>query len=213
MPAGQGHDARWLDPAAWQRIVERAQRAVADYFQRDRLARGMPKAEAVRRVLSGPAVQLAGTYFQRLAAAGVLAVDGDMVDLPGRSERLTRQESDLSQRIAELYEAGGLAPPPPAEVQSRLGAKPQIVSGMVRYLVERGRLVRLPGDLIIAASAIEGVKQDLAEAAGDSFSVPEFKQRYGLTRKWAIPILEHLDSVGVTRRLGDVRQIIRRSGS
>ncbi|MFQ5351143.1 MAG: SelB C-terminal domain-containing protein, partial [Thermoanaerobaculia bacterium] len=161
----------------------------------------------------GPAAQLAAIYFERLTAEGVVVVDGDLVNLPGRSAELTGQESELSRRIQQQFEAAGLTPPAPAELGRRLGAKPQIVDGVIRYLVESGRLVRLPGELIVSAAAIEQVKKELRAGELERFKVPEFKQRYGISRKWAIPILEHLDSEGVTRRLGDERQVVRRSPS
>jgi selenocysteine-specific elongation factor len=211
LPAGHGHEPRWLDPGVWQRIVRRARDELATYFRRQRLARGMPKAEAVRRILPGPAERLAAIYLERLTAEKVLVVDGGLVNLPGRSAELTGQESELSNRIQKEFEKSGLTPPAPAELGRRLGAKPQILEGVIRYLVERGRLVRLPGELIVAADAIEQVKEDLRTGDLDRFKVPEFKQRYGLSRKWAIPILEYLDSAGITRRLGDERQVVRRS--
>ena len=213
LPAGHGHETRWLAPEAWQRIVHRAREELTSYFRRDRLARGMPKAEAVRRILPGPAAQLAATYFARLTREKVLVVEGELVNLPGRTTQLTGQESDLSRRIQRAFDEAGLTPPSPAELGRRLGAKPQILEGVIRYLVERGRLVRLPGELIVAAAAIDRVKQDLRSSGLERFKVPAFKERYGISRKWAIPILEHLDSVGVTRRLGDERQVIGRSPS
>ena len=213
LPAAHGHEPRWLDPAAWERIARRARDELTRYFRRQRLARGMPKAEAVRRILPGPAVQLAATYLARLADEKILVLDGERVNLPGRSAELTGHESDLSGRIQQAFEQEGLTPPSPAELGRRLGAKPQILDGVIRYLVERGRLVRLPGELIVAAAAIERVKDDLRGSGLERFKVPEFKQRYGISRKWAIPLLEHLDSVGVTRRLGDERQIVGRSSS
>ena len=211
--AGHGHETRWLDPAAWRRIVRRARDELGRYFRRQRLARGMPKAEAVRRILPGPAAQLAPAYLARLVEERVLVVDGELINLPGRSAELTGQESDLSRRIQRAFEEEGLTPPSPAELGRRLGAKPQILEGVVRYLVERGRLVRLPGELVVSAAAIERVKQDLRSSGLERFKVPAFKERYGISRKWAIPILEHLDSVGVTRRLGDERQVVGRSPS
>ena len=50
---------------------------------------------------------------------------------------------------------------------------------------------------------------DLAATGWERFSVGQFKDRFGLSRKWAIPLLEHLDSRGVTRRIGDERQLRR----
>ena len=64
----------------------------------------------------------------------------------------------------------------------------------------------------IRHAPVAGVAEALRSSDLDTFSVPEFKERFDLTRKWAIPILEYLDSSGVTRRVGDSRQIVR-SGS
>ncbi len=211
IPAAHGDGRRWLDPRAWERIARRARDQLAAYFRRERLARGMPKAEAVRRILPGPAGRLAPIYLERLAAEKILIVDGELVNLPGRSAELTGGESDLSRRIQQAFDEGGLTPPSPAELGRNLGAKPQILAGVIRYLIERRRLVRLPGELLVAAAAIDRVAEDLRGSGLEKFKVPQFKERYGLTRKWAIPILEHLDSVGVTRRMGDERQVVRRS--
>ncbi|HUP42821.1 MAG TPA: selenocysteine-specific translation elongation factor [Thermoanaerobaculia bacterium] len=206
---GAGHARRWIAPAAYRAVAERARRVLAEYFERDRLARGIPKAEAIERILPGAAAGLAGVYLEWLAAQGVLALEGDLVNLPGRSAELTGEESALSKAVLAGFAAAGLTPASPAEIGRDLSAKPQILEGVVRYLVERGQLVRLPGGLILAASAIEELRRRLQATGWERFTVPEFKERFGLTRKWAIPILEHLDSIGATRRLGDQRLVVR----
>ena len=62
---------------------------------------------------------------------------------------------------------------------------------------------------MIAAGAVAELRRQLLAAPWERFSVSEFKERYGLTRKWAIPLLEHLDATGVTRRAGDDRLVVR----
>ncbi|HEX6199376.1 MAG TPA: SelB C-terminal domain-containing protein, partial [Thermoanaerobaculia bacterium] len=207
---GSGRPPRWIAPATYRRIAERARSVLAEYFERDRLARGIPKAEAVERILPGTPAALADVYLRWLAAEKVLTVSGDLVNLPGRSAELTGEESALSRAVLERFAAAGLTPSSPAEVGRELGAKPQILDGVVRYLVERGRLLRLPGGLILAASAIDDLRGKLEATGWERFTVPQFKDRFGLTRKWAIPILEHLDGIGATRRLGDERMIVKR---
>ena len=152
--------------------------------------------------MAAPARAIRGMRFAAAPAARQAATRGP-----------DAKESELSRRIQRAFEEEGLTPPSPAELGRRLGAKPQILEGVIRYLVERGRLVRLPGELIVSAAAIERVKEDLRTSGLERFKVPAFKERYGISRKWAIPILEHLDSVGVTRRLGDERQVVGRSPS
>ncbi|MEE8137443.1 MAG: selenocysteine-specific translation elongation factor [Thermoanaerobaculia bacterium] len=210
VPPGQGHGERWLTPAAYRRVASRAAKALKTYFREHRLARGMPKAEAVDRLLPRRASELADVYLDWLQAQKVLVVQGDRVNLPGRSAELTPEESRLERRILEAYEAAGLEPPAPSSLRDELQAKPQILQGVLRYLLERGKLARLSGGLVIAASAIDRVSGELRSSDWDRFSVGDFKKRYGLTRKWAIPILEHLDSKGVTRRVGDQRMVLRR---
>ncbi|MES1243902.1 MAG: selenocysteine-specific translation elongation factor [Acidobacteriota bacterium] len=202
---------RWIAPSAVQRVTERAKRVLKEHFQKDRLADGMPKAEAVRRILRGRAAELAPVYLGWLEAQKVLVVQGDQVALPGRSAQLTGEESTLAAAVVERFDRGGLAPPSPSELSIGLNAKPQILDGVIRHMVSRGQLVRLPDGLILAASAVAGLKRDLLASGWERFSVPEFKDRFGLSRKWAIPLLEHLDSTGVTRRVGDERMIVRPS--
>jgi len=204
-----GNAARWIAPAAVQRVTERAKRVLKEYFQKDRLAESMPKAEAVRRILRGRAAELAPVYLGWLEAQKVLVVSGDLVTLPGRSAQLTGEESKLSTAVLERFERAGLTPPGPEELSVGLAAKPQILEGVIRHLVARGQLIRLPTGLILAATAITGLRSDLLATAWERFSVAEFKERFGLSRKWAIPLLEHLDSTGATRRLGDERMVVR----
>ena len=208
MEVGSGAARRFIVPAAFRRVSRRAGQVLEEYFAANRLARGMPKAEAVERVLPGAAADLSAVYLDWLEAQGVLTVDGDRLNLPGREAELTDRESGLARDLVAAYEEAGLTPPSPAEMAVKLGAKPQIVDGLVGYLVERGRLVRLPEGLLVAASRIQTLREDLAATGWERFTVAQFKDRFDLSRKWAIPLLEHLDSTGTTRRLGDERQVV-----
>jgi selenocysteine-specific elongation factor len=209
VPASGSRAARWLAPPAYLRVAERARKALAEHFRGDRLSLGLPRAELVHRAVPAAAAALADTYLGWLQAQGVLEIAGDRVTLPGRAAPVSQEESALAQAVVGRFEAAGLAPPSPSELQQALQAKPQILEGVVRYLVDRGRLVRLPGGLILAAAAVAGLRVELLASGWERFTVAQFKERFRLTRKWAIPLLEHLDSTGVTRRIGEERQIVR----
>jgi len=202
-----GGDRSW-HPTALAALAERAKRVLREYFAADRLAESMPKAELVRKLLPRRAAASADFHLGWLAGRGVVQLDADRVAPPGRRAELTTGESGLAASILDEYENAGLEPPGPLEVARRLAAKPPIVDGLVQHLVRRKRLVRLPGGLIFAASAIERLAADVRSAGWTSFDVAQFKQRFGLSRKWAIPLLEHLDGHGVTRRVGDRRQVV-----
>ena len=197
-----------------QRVTERARRVLKEYFQKDRLAEAMPKAEAVRRILRGRAADLAPVYLGWLEAQKVLAVQGDQVTLPGRSAQLTGEESKLSTAVVGALRPAGSTPAVARASCSRSSTPSRRSStGVVRHLVARGQLVRLPDGLILAASAVAGLRSELLATSWERFSVADFKDRFGLSRKWAIPLLEHLDSTGATRRLGDERMVVRSPGN
>ena len=121
---------------------------------------------------------------------------------------MSSEESQLAKLLLSLLEEAGLKPPSPGELKEAAAAKPQVVDGILKYLQQSGKIVQLPGGLLIAASTIEDVRRQLAGSGLKEFGVGEFKLRFGLSRKWAIPLLEHLDSIGFTRRVGDRRQIV-----
>ncbi len=207
--SGRTKTVFWLTPAAFAKIVQRAESSLASLFKRDRLSPGMPKAEAVERFFPGRGGRLAEVYLEWLVAAKKIVIADGRVTLPGRADSLTATESALATALSERFEAGGLTPPAPAAMARELNSKPQIVDGLVRYLIERGKLVRLPDGLILGAGSIRQLRADLLATGWESFSVPQFKERFGLSRKWAIPLLEHLDSAGATRRMGNERLVVR----
>ncbi len=121
-------------------------------------------------------------------------------DAGARALRAHRRRSSAS---------GASSPPAPSEVATALRRHPKIVEGLIGYLVKKGDLVKLPGGWIVARDAVDDVVARLRGRAGSSLDVGEFKTLFGLTRKLAIPLLEHLDAAKVTRRVGDRREIVR----
>ena len=85
----------------------------------------------------------------------------------------------------------------------------KVVEGLAGYLVKKGALVRLPGGWLVAREAVEEAARRLRGSGKSSFDVGEFKAMFGLTRRLAIPLLEHLDGAKVTRRVGDRREILK----
>jgi selenocysteine-specific elongation factor len=80
---------------------------------------------------------------------------------------------------------------------------------MLRLLVQEGRLAKVNEELYFHAQALEGLKEKLAahlKAAGD-IGAPEFKELFGVSRKFMIPLLEYLDAIRFTIRVGDRRRL------
>ncbi len=206
-PRAPGTLARTLRPETFEGVRRRAREALARYFAERPLELGLGKAEAVRLLLPPAARALAEPYFAHLAALGDLELVAGEVRLPGRAAEPSAILSPLARTLIERYTAAGLAPPSPGEVARELAAKPQIVEGLIQHLVKRRELTRLPAGLVIASATLARLEVDLRATGWERFTIAQFKERFGLSRKWAIPLLEHLDGVGVTRRVGEERQL------
>jgi selenocysteine-specific elongation factor len=211
VPEGQGRGRRWLARTAYERVKERAERVLKEYFQRDRMAQGIPKAEAVKRILPALPAALVQVYLAWLQEQNVLGVEGDLVVLPGRRVEVSPAVSALAASLLRSLEDAGLAPPAADQLRTDLRAEAKLFDTAVRYLIQNRAVARLPNGFLLAASHVEALRRDLLAAGWESFSVPQFKERFGLTRKFAIPILEHFDSVGITRRAGEERILSKSS--
>ena len=93
------------------------------------------------------------------------------------------------------------------EVLKSCQVDPGRARSILQMLIKDGRLVRVHPDLVLHASALADLRARLAARRGQRFTVPEFKQWTGVSRKYAIPLLEYLDREHVTVRQGDVREI------
>ncbi|MEM9593414.1 MAG: SelB C-terminal domain-containing protein [Acidobacteriota bacterium] len=205
IPQNQGQDRRWIARSTLDGVKVRAQEILEAYFARDPMALGVPKGEAVERVLPRVPKHLARTYFDWLEGAGVLTYAGELVTLPGRKVQLGEDAQRLIEEIGTLYEDAGFEPPTEDELAEHLGDRRKGFRIALRYLTDTGRLRRLPNGATVAQSILDGLYRDVRGEGWERFTVPQFKERFGLSRKWAIPLLEHLDSIGVTRRVGNER--------
>jgi selenocysteine-specific elongation factor len=88
------------------------------------------------------------------------------------------------------------------------GVEPARARTLLQILLKNRKLVRVGDQLIYHASAVDALRQSLAARKGVHFSVADFKEWTGVSRKYAIPLLEFLDREHVTRRDGEQRVIL-----
>lgn len=202
-----GSEARLLSADRARALEERLLARLAAFEEANRLRPGMPVEEL--REFAGVPAGVADGALLRLEAEGRVRRDRDTVATAGRTVRLTETEQGIHDRLADLLEEGGLAPPTLAEAGRALSAAPPLVEAMRRLLAHAGRAVIVTPDLSFAAGALGSLRQAVREQreASPEISVGWFKERFGLSRKHAIPLLEWLDRERVTVRVGDVRRI------
>jgi selenocysteine-specific elongation factor len=167
---------------------------------------GLSLAELLARVVDPEAARLKEFLLADLRRAGLFREVGGRA-MTGSGDSL---EEELAGRVEALYREARFDAPSPEEAAVRLGASPKVVEGVIRYLLDRRRLARVGGKWVLYRGLLEEVSESLRSWGVERFDVGQFKDRFSLTRKLAIPILEWLDSERVTRREGELRRVLPR---
>jgi selenocysteine-specific elongation factor len=185
--------------AAIDEVVQQARRTLAEAG-----ALGVPIAELAARVLPPDAGGLRDFYLAALRR------DGVMQELAGRAVAADQAPlaDPLAARLEAFYRSAGFEAPSPEEAAARLGANPKAAAGTVRVLLERQRLARIGGKWVLHRELLDEVVASVRGWGVETFDVTAFKDRFSLTRKLAIPLLEWLDSQRVTRREGERRRVL-----
>jgi selenocysteine-specific elongation factor len=135
-------------------------------------------------------------------------VEGETVRSRGHAVVLQQDEEQARSAIERAFETAGLAVPALAEVLAKSGVEARRARSLLEILLREKRLFRINEELVFHHTAIEQLKQMLAGRRGTRFQVGTFKEWTGISRKYAIPLLEFLDREHVTRRAGDERVIL-----
>jgi len=146
----------------------------------------------------------------QLSAGKKIEIQGEQVRLAGRGVTMSADEERARKTIEQAFLSTGLKVPLLKEVLASLSIDQVRSQKIVTLLLREGVLVKLGDELIFHRSALEQLRKLVAAEKNRSskIDVGRFKDLIGVTRKHAIPLLEYLDRERITRRLGDVREIL-----
>jgi selenocysteine-specific elongation factor len=196
----------WLVDHEWARGAVVRMTEVLREFHRDHpLAPGLAREEVRSHEFPGAPPFLLDAL---VAGAPGVAAEGDTLRLASHKVVLRQEEAAASAAMEAIFEKAGLAVPPVAEALAKAGVDPARARTLLQILLRDGRLVKTGDELVFHRSALEGLRRRLAAYRGQRLGVPEFKDLAGVSRKYAIPLLEYLDRERVTRREGDRRLVL-----
>jgi len=146
--------------------------------------------------------------LKTLVHEGKLREDAGLYALAGFVRELPEREELVLRRIENECFAGNPRSVSPAEVCDKLKLSPETRDQLLDILVERKRIILGKDGFFLHRPWLDSVIADLRKRDRRTISIAEFKEMTGLTRKYAIPLLELLDEMGVTRRKGAEREIL-----
>jgi selenocysteine-specific elongation factor len=195
-------------PAAFAEAKADVLRALKKFHDANPLVAGMSKEELRDRVDLGPEVFYG--VLEKLAEEKKLEVAGELVHLSGRGVVMKDEEAESKKIIEQAFASAGLKVPSLKEVLAGLKVDKIRAQKIVTLLLRDKVLIKISEELVFHQSALLDLRREIAalKSSAPQIDVARFKDMTGVSRKYAIPLLEYLDRERVTRRVGDERVIL-----
>ena len=151
-----------------------------------------------------------GHLLDTLAAEGLLRADRDKVRLAAHEVRLSPEQQKTVDRVEHEFAAAAAAPPSPEEALARAGITGDEEHELFQVLVEARRLIRVKESLYFHAQALDSIQEKVVAMLRERKEIGpgDIKDLLGISRKYAIPLLEFFDARRVTTRVGE-RRVLR----
>ena len=198
-------------PAHLGALREQLIASVAEFHAAHPLEAGVPREATRGRFSHRTAHEVFDHVIGELVADGTL-VATDRLALTSHEIELSAEESSVREQVEQLFRDAALTPPETSRVAGTMGAGPDVVDRMLKLLLRDGTLVKVEA-LVFHTEALERLKRDVAGLKGPAgtpvqIDVGGFKDRFRISRKYAIPLLGYLDRERVTRRVGKARVVL-----
>jgi selenocysteine-specific elongation factor len=142
-----------------------------------------------------------------LIRKGKVVRRGTVLSLAGKGPNVSAADMELCSQIEAALGAAKITPPSPYELSQQLSCPLPRLEAMIRLLCDQGKLVRLDQNLVMHADAVESAKKVALAlfVAKGGFETVDFRDALGVSRKFAVPLLDYFDTIRLTVRSGSRR--------
>jgi selenocysteine-specific elongation factor len=198
----------YVSAEAFRGACSQAMAAVSEFQQRNPLVAGISREELREQL--GMSGEVLATVIEELVGQKQLEASGEQVHLAGRGVVMKDEEAESKLTIETAFASAGLNVPALGEVLGGLKVDGARAQKIVTLLLRDKVLVKVSGELVFHRDALAGLRDRVRaeKAKSTKMDVGRFKELSGVSRKYAIPLLEYLDRERVTRRVGNERVIL-----
>lgn len=205
-------ETAFITPEALAGLVEHVGRELLAFHEADPKATGIATSALRDRIERRLSPRAFDAILERAIEAGVAAVDKGAVRHPKAAVSALAAQADAEKALVPLIEAQGLAPSTVAELALQAGVDAGLARQVLGRLATDGTIVRVSSEMHFSAASIATARERLVAHLGanpDGATTSELREVLGVSRKYAIPLLEYFDAQGVTKRAGDLRTLRR----
>lgn len=198
-------ETRYLHSVSYDALTREALDAIESYLKKNPYRVWMPLSDLQSHLLKQVDKQTAETLLANLCRDAKVVRKRSRVTLGGYQLRLNASEEEKAGHIEKVFRDAGFAPPLEADVRDIVGLSPDTFRNLMTCLVEQERLVRLSDKVTYHSENLKTVEDMVARhlKASSGIAVAELRDRLGVSRKYALALLEYFDTIGLTKREGD----------
>ncbi len=191
-------------------LCDKVLQEIKKYHQRNPFKKGMPKEELRAKVFRHKNQYMKDFVLGSLRTEGKISMLRENITLAGYKIELSPEEEATKSELENIFRQDKFTPPEREDALSSCKGDRKKVETIFNLLIDQGVLIKISSSYIIHSTVLEELKKKLKDFAAktEKINVPEFKELTNTTRKYAIPLLEYLDSQKMTRRVGDERVIV-----
>jgi selenocysteine-specific elongation factor len=199
-----------METSAFEQLLQATVQTLAAFHKQNPLQAGLSKEQLGSSVFSHvPAAAFRGVLDQ-LAQRGEIVIEKELIHLKGQAIKLDSREVTAKSKIEEAFHQAGWQVPSMDEVLRTVGLPLAQARQLAVLLAKEKKLLKVAEGLYFHSDAIAELKRRLAsqKQKSEKIDVAQFKTLTGVSRKYAIPLLEYLDREKVTQRQGEYRIIL-----
>ena len=192
-----------------QKLSKAIENALLKFHAANPAATGIAKDALRQSVMPKASAEAFAAVLASAQASGQAVMCDGLVSHPQAGTGARVLEEQNAQKLSDILREAGVKPPFAADLFTQADLAPKQAYKALGVLEKQGRIEKVNDDLFFDSQAFATLKTAVAEQlAGGPASATELKDAMGLSRKHAIPVLEHLDGTGFTRRVGDARELV-----
>ncbi len=202
---------RLFHASTGEAIAAAVGQAITDHHRTIPWRLGMPKEELKAKTFGTGDDRLYAHVLDRLVRENVVEEAGGFIRRPGYTPAVEPEEAKIREQIVAGLRSGRFAPPSREELAKQV-ANAKTFDRMFQSLLDEGAVVEVAPGIFFHTDVLEEIKQIVAAhiAANGSITVAALRDRLGTSRKFSLTVLEYLDTMKVTRRVGDLRVLTER---
>ncbi|KRQ86004.1 Selenocysteine-specific elongation factor [Caloramator mitchellensis] len=193
-----------------EEIKTKINEILIDFYKQNPLKFGIPKEEFKNRIFGKNIKQKLFDNILEYFSKDLIEIQGAIVGSKGREIKLEKRQEEIKTRILEQFISSAYQPPKPDEIFKKFGREEKTAKMVFEAIVDFGILVKIDEEIYITKENYDNARQmviDFIKNEG-SITAAQFRDMINASRKYAVAILEHFDSIKLTKRVEDKRILV-----